>query len=148
MALWVAWKDDMGETRLRKVVEIGDKEVTILELTVGNIIDLGQLVTGQAAAPDADKADGAEEGTPGDADMFSISGIQKLLNEHLELAVQGATLDDMKKMAPSQLKVLYTTFREVNTVFFEVAQQVGMGDLLRTLQETVRRDFLSSLATL
>ncbi|KKM00924.1 hypothetical protein LCGC14_1799580 [marine sediment metagenome] len=135
--------------RLRQVLHIGDKEITVLELTVGDIIDLGYLVTGQMA-PDADEADGAGAGNKDAAgeDLFSIGGIQKLLEQHLELGVQGAKLEDLRRMAPSELKVLYEAFKEVNTVFFEVAQQVGLKDLLRTLQETVRKDFLNSLAAL
>jgi len=132
--------------KLRKTLKLDDTEITVLELTVDQIIELGQLVTGQAA-PDAEDAEGAADG-PDIPDLFTLAGVSNLLESHLDWAVQGIKMNDLRKKAPSELKEIYTAFREVNTLFFEVAQQVGLEDLLRTLKETVQKDFSNLLASL
>lgn len=120
--------------RKRKIVKIDDREITIKELTVREIIKLGDKLG------DLDKGDTSEkEGT-------TLEVIKESLGKHLSMGVEGVTIEDMIDMAPSDLDAMYHAFKEVNKVFFVVAQQAGIADLLRSVKDTIRRDFLKSLA--
>jgi hypothetical protein len=117
--------------RKRKTIKVDDREITVKELTVKEILEIGNRIADQDKAGDV-----------------SLGAIKAALGNHLGMGVEGVQVDDLMEMAPSEIDSIYQAFKEVNAVFFEVAQQAGLKDLLRTLQEAVKRDFLKSLAAL
>lgn len=117
--------------RIRKTIKLDDREITVKELTVKEILDVGNRLADQ----DKDSS-------------VTLDSIREALDQHLSLGVEGVTVADLMEMAPSEIDTIYQAFKEVNKVFFAVAQQAGLADLLRQLQEAIKRDFLSSLAAL
>lgn len=60
------------------------------------------------------------------------------------------TFDDMKKTAPSQLKLVWEAFTEVNAVFFSLVEKTGVmneiiPDIGRAVLAEIRKDLGSSL---
>lgn len=119
--------------RMHKTVDIetddGDKKaVTVHELTVRMIIELiGDDGLGQVG-------DGE---TPLNTDLASL---QAVVDRHLPKATD-LKLEDMRDMAPSDLKRVYEAFREVNAVFFDVARAAGLETLLAELKAAMQEDF-------
>jgi len=111
--------------RLHKSSEIDGKKITVYELTVEEIINIGE-----------------EQKRLNDP---SLDQFKVLLEEYLGKAVTGITLDDLIKMAPSDIKVIYDDFLEVNKTFFGVARSLGLAELLETLKQAVQKDFLKLL---
>lgn len=111
--------------RKSKNSEIDDKKITVYELTVKEIIELGE----------GKKLNEAQ----------SLEDFRALLNDYLPKCVSGVTLDDLIGMAPSDLQLIYNDFREVNSVFFDVARSVGLGELLNELKQAIQKDFLKLL---
>lgn len=113
--------------RKTKTVQLEGREkpVTVYELTVGQIIhfveDDGPL----------SKMEG-EKGFKGvlDTDLLSVCSTLKF--------------EDLLDFGPSELKLVWEAFQEVNKTFFEAARQVGLTGLL---EETVLK-FKESLQNL
>jgi hypothetical protein len=116
--------------RQRKTIKIDDKEITVKELTVREIISIGDNVTNQIKE---DSRDG-------------INVLKDLLAVHFPLGFDNLNLDDLLDMAPSEIDKIYQAFREVNQVFFQVAKQAGLSDLLTGLKAAMQRDFSNLLA--
>jgi len=135
--------------RIRKVIKIDDTEITVKELTVDEILQVGEIITSLPGGED-DKGEvsGADDVAPDTVLPTTITSVKDILDKHLSMAVDGITMAELTKLAPSDLQKIYTAWREVNAVFFVVAQQAGLTDLLRTIKEAVQKDFLSSLVGL
>lgn len=112
---------------MRKVerIKIDSLEITVKELTVKEIIDISNI------SKFADSND----------------SFISFLNDNLSFALEGVTLEQMKEMPPSDIKLIFDKFKEVNAAFFEFAQQVGLQDLLRELKVAIQKDFLKYVAT-
>jgi len=117
--------------RKRETIKIDDKEITIKELTVKQIIEIGEKVANPGEAK---------------AGLSDFDMIKDAFKEHLALGVEGIAFDDLVELAPSELKTIYEKFKEVNGVFFEVAEQVGILDLLQRIKLELQNGFLKSLA--
>ena len=112
-------------SRLHKTIDVEGPEgepisVTVHELTVKQIIDMlnsGDLGTGKSLD---------------DARKFLVTNMNKGTS---------LTLEQAQDMAPSELKKVYTAFKEVNSVFFEVAREAGLLNLLSELKKAVAEDF-------
>ena len=113
--------------RMHKTVEFDGKSVTVHELTVNQIIN---LLNDDALS------------TEGELGMESI---RKFAARHLP-NVTDLKIDDMLSMAPSELKVVYDAFAEVNSVFFDTARAVGLEKLLSELKSAIVADFSKLLA--
>ena len=114
--------------RMHKTVEIGDnKSVTVHELKVGQIIN---LLGDEALSKDGE---------------LGMGSIQTFAKRHLVNATD-LSLDDAIDMAPSELKVVYDAFAEVNSVFFDIARSVGLEKLLAELKTAIVEDFSKLLA--
>lgn len=114
--------------RMHKTVEIGDnKSVTVHELKVGQIIN---LLGDEALSKDGE---------------LGMASIQTFAKRHLVNATD-LSLDDAIDMAPSELKVVYDAFAEVNSVFFDIARSVGLEKLLAELKTAIVEDFSKLLA--
>lgn len=113
-------------SRLHKTLDVegpgGDTiSVTVHELTVGQIIDLMN-----------EDAVGDKTKSAGDFGKFIEKNAPKFTT---------LTFEQMKDMAPSELKKVYLAFKEVNDTFFEVAREAGLLGLLNELKKAVVEDF-------
>ncbi len=104
MSLVAIFKENM---RKFKVVKIDDREITIHELRVKDIMSV---------------ADGKT------TDLFAL--IKELLPKATSL-----TLKEIQNMSPSELKLIYDAFKEVNEVFFGLAASLKLTSLLETLKQ-------------
>lgn len=102
-------------------ITIGDQTYEVRELTVRQIMDILQdeSLTGQGSTLAEVK-----------------DGIDRHLNKATDLSVER-----MMYMAPSEIKQVYDKFKEVNSVFFEVARSVGLEGLLTELKKQISEDF-------
>jgi hypothetical protein len=71
----------------------------------------------------------------------SLDAFQEQLKEYLPKCIEGASLDDLKQLPPSKLKEIWLAFKECNSVFFEVAQTLGLGNLVERLRSAFVSDF-------
>ena len=114
--------------RMHSTVELDDGfSVTVHELTVKQIIEILN-----------DKA----LGESGELEMKSIQGF---VSRHLEKATD-LKFDKIVEMAPSELKLVYDKFAEVNATFFATARAVGLDQLLTELKNALVEDFGKLLA--
>lgn len=105
--------------RKLKTIKIDDREITVKELRVSDIIGL----FGSGQSPDVMSV--VAEALPRCSDV---------------------TLEDLKDMAPSEIETIYEAFREVNAVFFKVAGQMGLDAILEELKASIRKEFSGALA--
>lgn len=119
--------------RKRRVVKIDDREITVKELTVLEILDI------------FDEAGGSAGGEQGPADQ--IGDLKDLVAKHMSKATD-AKLEDFQTMAPSEIKEIVDAFREVNAVFFDTAQRLGLGDLMTQFKSALLKDFSALAASL
>jgi predicted RNase H-like nuclease (RuvC/YqgF family) len=112
--------------RLKKTFDIEGhkKKFEVNELTVKEIIDLSK-----------DKA----------IDKLSVDALKELFQTRLLPLCSNIELDDLIEMAPSELKIIWDNFEEVNKTFFELARNAGIGQTLGELKKAIIADF-SSLA--
>lgn len=79
-----------------------------------------------------------------DNDIFGDGSI-----ENLRLALEDKVLplctdikfDALQDFAPSELKQVWDKFMEVNSVFFDVAQKMGLSEIIEKIKEKIREDF-------
>jgi hypothetical protein len=105
--------------RQRKSVKIDDKEYTVKELSVQDMLEIAGAAT---------------------ASTRTVVGIQELIAAHLPKA-SDVTMDDLKKMTPSEIKILWEAFREVNSVFFGLTDSVGLTAMLSDLKNSFIREW-------
>lgn len=82
-----------------------------------------------------------------DVEDKSIENIQRIANEMLPL-FSNVTIEDLKKMAPSEIRTLWDAFKEVNSDFFDVARALGLTEVLETLRRAIMSDFSKLLVSL
>jgi len=114
--------------RKRDTLKIDEREITVKELTVREILEIAEL-----------------KNTGGERDL-TLAVFKEEFGNYLPKAIEGVNLDEMLEMAPSELKAIYDKFKEVNTVFFDIAREAGLGVLLEQLRTAIQRDFLKLLA--
>jgi len=111
-----------------KTLKIDDREITVRELTVKQIMGL------------------FDSAGQGDATTDDLAGI---LKDKLSL-VSDLALEDVASMAPSELRQVWDAVKEVNTDFFDLARAVGLGQavdkVLAQLKEALLSDFSSLFA--
>ncbi len=71
----------------------------------------------------------------------SFESFQEQLKEYLPKCLEGASLEDLKQLPPSKLKEIWLAFKECNSVFFGVAQTLGLGSLIERLRSALANDF-------
>lgn len=115
--------------RLHKVLNVEGPDgeplaVTVHELTVKQIISIA---------------------TDGTAEVDrSTSGLLQFMEQNLPKCTT-LTVEQAQGMAPSELKKVYEAFKEVNAVFFELAREVGLLNLLTELKAALVVDFSNLL---
>lgn len=112
--------------RQRKTIKIDDKEITLAELTVEEILEF-------------------QDGLSSDDD--SIDSFLGMIKTLLPKITKDVTVEDLKKMAPSEIETLVEGFKEVNAPFLRGAAWAGLGDLLAELRKAIMADFLKLLAS-
>jgi hypothetical protein len=115
-------------------VTVKQKTITVKELTVREILNLAN--------------DEALKGTASSGDGFELVALKEQADKYLPQFIEGATVDDLLDMKPSQLREIYDKFMEVNSTFFAVARSMGLDQILEQLKLAVQRDFLKLLADL
>lgn len=105
--------------RLTKRVKIDNKEYTVKELTVQEVLEIAGSATSTTR---------------------TVGGMQDLIKEHLPKATD-VTLEDLKMMAPSEIKLLWDAFREVNAVFFGTADSIGVTMMLSDLKSSFMKEW-------
>jgi len=114
--------------RVRKTIKIDKDEYVIRELSLRQIIDYFQELT---------NADKEEEETTDTLGFF-----QKEIQALLDLALEGDyKVEDLIDLAPSELKLLYDEFKEVNKVFFDTAAQIGVTEVMEEIRLTIQSEF-------
>lgn len=110
-----------------KSVEISSElRITVRELTVDQIERFVNEIGPQA---------GEEDFT-----MHFVMRVVELLEE-----CTGASLEDVRSMTPSEIQSIYEAFREVNSVFFEIPQKLGIADLWDEIKKNIVNDLFSVL---
>lgn len=105
--------------RLREVIKIDDREITVKEITVREIRSFWSEME-------------AIERNPG------IEGSYDVMKRFLPTCVEGVEIDSLEDMAPSEINQIYEAFMRVNATFFEVARQIeGENPLLVGLRKAV-----------
>jgi len=107
--------------RKHKSIKIDDKEITVKELRVKDIVEV--FSSGDNAA-----------------DLMSKLTIL------LPRFTDGITPEDLQEMAPSEIKSIYDAFREVNDVFFELALEMGLAGAVEEIKQSIKREFSGALA--
>jgi len=103
--------------RKKKTIKIDDKEITIRELRVKDILEVFDSF--------------------GEKNLSDIQGqIETFLPR-----VTDAKLKDLKDMAPSEITLLYDAFREVNASFFDMARSAGLDRFIADIKATILKDF-------
>lgn len=116
-----------------KELKIAGKNITVYEMTVKDIKKLWRDMIG--ATPESSE-------TP----MFSN---EKLLKTHWDKCVHGITLDEADDLVPSELKLIYEAFAEVNAIFFDLALKLeGENPFLKSLREAILNDLTLRFAAL
>ena len=105
--------------RKRKSIKIDDREITVYELKVRDIIDLAGLFDG---------------GSP-------VEILRSELHRITDLSP-----DDLTEMAPSELRQILDVAREVNADFLAAARAVGLTKIVEDLIHQVGSTFGGLLA--
>jgi len=106
--------------RKHKTSKIDDKEFSIKELRVQDLLDILNGI--------------------GDA-----GGIEEEIAKWLPRCTD-LTLEDLRQMAPSELMQIYETFREVNADFFEIAGRLGLNKMAARMKESFMNEFSGVLS--
>ena len=114
-------------SRLAKEVKVAGKNITVFEMTVKDIKKLWGDLTG----------------TNMENSETSLFSNDQLIRTHWDKCVHGITLEESEDLTPSELKVIYDAFSEVNAVFFDLSLKLeGENPLLTGLREAIMKDLL------
>lgn len=114
-------------SRLAKEVKVAGKNITVFEMTVKDIKKLWGDLTG----------------TNMENSETSLFSNDQLIRTHWDKCVHGITLEESEDLTPSELKVIYDAFSEVNAVFFDLSLKLeGENPLLTGLREAIMKDLM------
>ena len=135
------------KTKERKLGPDDKWTVIISELTVGQI---KTFVYGAIEGIGSNKKPEEEEQNKNNENAIdSISelvGIDDDIKKLFPHCVSGIEWKDLDDLTPSELKGLYSDFREVNSVFFEMARTLGLTPMLEEMIRAVGKDFSKILS--
>ena len=140
----------MKKTKTVKI-QIDDKTekgFTVKELTVAEIIDLSQSNELFGATP-KDKAKTQENdkalATEGDNFMSELTGIGESARKVMELSCD-FKFEDVKALAPSDIKTIFDEWREVNATFLSFLERMGILEAANGILQRTMSDFSRTLA--
>ena len=115
--------------RITKTFEIEgyDKVFTVNELKIKQIIS---LMSGDML------------------DDTSIESMQQKFSEVFLPMCSNIEMAELEDMAPSEVKIIWGKFKEANESFLEVAQKLGLEEILQKLKEAIFEDFSNSVVDL
>lgn len=128
--------------RKRVVKKIDGKEYELKELTVINIIDLIQNFNFfQEEKPEENKK---EENIIDTENIVSIiSFLEKVLKVSADFDI-----NDLKTLSPSEIRILFEAFKEVNSDFFLLLQKTNLLEVIQNIQEAMMENFSRRLVLL
>lgn len=114
-------------SRLSKEITVSGKKVTVYEMTVKDIKRLWADLTGDS--PETK-----------DTPVFSN---EKIMNEHWDKCIHGIKISETEDLAPSELKLIYDAFTEVNAIFFDLSLKLeGENPFLISFRGAVLKDLM------
>jgi hypothetical protein len=122
--------------RLQQGIKIDDKEYTIRELTVEEIIDLFSNKESSSGSNQTKKEENRIEMVIG-----QVFGGGQYLSNFLKIALPETELSELIKLAPSELMKIWEKVKEVNSYFFELAQKLNLGQLLTETVKQILTEF-------
>lgn len=141
--------------RKREVVKIDDKEYTIKELTVGEIIDItqgsvffsGPLKGDGVGGKDKSKEKKGKKEEKKSEDLAGeISSIMTDLERVMKTCCDFGP-KDMIKLTPSQIRELYDGFKKVNADFLSSLKALGVAEALVNIRDVALNRFSKMLVT-
>lgn len=121
----------------RKTIEIDGKEFELSELTVKQIIDIfdnSKFVIGLNELTNSDN--------------ISLS-IVRSANEINNLLAQCANfrIEDLMDLTPSEIKLVFDVFKEVNSDFLSILESLGMIETFQRILKEGRTNFLEHVVS-
>jgi len=138
--------------RKREVVKIDDKEYTIKELTVEEIINISSgsvFFSGLLKDDGVGKQDESEKDKKKSdlLDNMDIVTIMSDLNRVMETCCDFKS-KDLVKLAPSQIREIYNGFKKVNSDFLSCLKALGVAEAFINIKDAALSRFSKTLATL
>ena len=129
-------------SRRREVVKIDDKEYSIKELTVQDIIDItsGSMFFSGLLSGKSKEENPASNEPPLSEIQTILSDIDRVMEKTCDFKVK-----DLYHLAPSDIRKLYETFQKVNSDFLLVLEKVGAVELLAGIRDTALNHFSKAL---
>lgn len=112
----------MRKTKTFEIEGVDKSPILVNELTVRQIIDLMST----------------EDGDLGGTDLDSL---RKHFEQKLLPIATNLTMEELIKMAPSDIEVVWNNFKEVNSSFFGLARAAGLENVLNGLKQAIIADF-------
>lgn len=135
--------------RKREVVKIDDKEYTIKELTVGEIIDLTQgsvFFSGPLKGVGDKPAKGEKEKKSNGGLQEEISSVMKDLERIMNTCCDFGP-KDLVELTPSQIREVYEGFKKVNADFLSSLKALGVAEALVSIRDVALNRFSKMLVT-
>lgn len=126
----------------RKVITIDDREYTVSELSVKQIIEV--IESNNLTALFSGLSDVTKE-NPTSVTQLYLMGIQKEVQAVMEKCCD-FTFADLIELAPSEIKEIYLAFKEVNADFFFTLEATGIKAMLQGIKEQALSSFSKELA--
>lgn len=134
--------------RKREVVKIDDREFTIKELTLEQIIDISNgsvLFSGMLKGYDNEKQTDGENQPKTIVDELksAVDDIKRIMEFSCDF-----TTKDLVSLSPSEIRKLWETFKSVNSDFFFTIDKMGLLEILSGIKDVVLNHYSRALATL
>lgn len=71
----------------------------------------------------------------------SLNAMKKNFSEVLLPMCSNIEMSDLEEMTPSELEIIWTKFKEANNSFFEMAQKMGLSEILQKIKKGITEDF-------
>lgn len=123
--------------RLSKSIKIDDKEYTVRELTVEEIIKLFSTTE----PDDGNQSQKKKEEKRLVSLVGQVFGGHSYMTRFLEIAMPGTKIEALLKLAPSELAQIWNVLKEVNSHFFEMAQKLELGEQMILALKEILTDF-------
>lgn len=143
----------MDPIRITKTIKIGNREFTVQELTVREIINLvsGSVFYREPVGDGGNEADVKTDGEESVVDwsLFKeFSGIGTDLEKMMSISCVDFKLEDLIDMAPSSIRKVVDAFNEVNNDFLSVLKALGVAEALSEIRDAALSRFSKMLVTL
>lgn len=126
-------------------IEGREGQVELRELKTKHIISILQI--GKENKSDSTNKDSNDESK---SDGRSLGDFKQIIKEYLPKC-SNLKINEFYDMAPSEIELVWNKFKEVNSVFLKVSQQMGinqlLGDLKVVILEAISEDFSKLLAS-